>query len=106
MSDLLTSKVPRCLEMKTKIAGFELADILLIFLYLAVSNFIFGMTPLKPVMVWAATILLAAGLYFLKRGKPEDYLKDSLQFLLSETVFVAGPTDDAYQPVIKMGGYQ
>lgn len=104
MSDLLTSKVPRCLEMKTKIAGFELADILLIFLYLAMSNFIFGTTLLKPLMVWTATILLAAGLYFFKRGKPDDYLKDSLQFLLSETVFSAGTIDDDYQPVIKMGG--
>ena len=43
---LLTSKVPRALETKTKLFGFELADVLIIFIYLAVTNLIFGGTIL------------------------------------------------------------
>ena len=103
MQELIQSKVPRALETKTKIAGFELADILIIFLYLATSNFIFGSTALKPIMVWAATAALAGGLYFLKRGKPDDYLRHSVQFLLSDTVFVGGQADTEYRPLIQDG---
>ncbi len=104
MQELVSSKVPRALETKTKIAGFELADVLIIFLYLAASNFIFGTTALKPVMVWCATGLLAGGLYFLKRGKPDDFLRHTLQFFLSETVFTCGQADSEYRPVINDGG--
>ena len=39
---LLTSKVPRSLESKTRLFGFELGDLLLIFFYLASSNLVFG----------------------------------------------------------------
>ena len=49
---LVTSKVQRSLDAKTRLFGFELGDLLLIFLYLAISNLIFGGTRLKFPLVW------------------------------------------------------
>ncbi len=93
MDGLLVSKVPRSLESKTKIGGFEIADVLLIFVYLGLSNFVFGATALKPLMVWGITSLLGFVLYFAKRGKPDDYLPHLMQFHLAPTVLDAGGID-------------
>ena len=40
--ELLSTAVPRALENKTKLFGFELPDLLLIFLNLSVTNLVFG----------------------------------------------------------------
>ena len=56
---LLVSKVPRALDAKTRLFGFELADLLIIFLYLAMSNLIFGSTKAKFIIVWLGTLALA-----------------------------------------------
>ena len=98
---LLTSKVPRSLEKKTRLFGFELADLLFIFLYLAGSNLIFGQTSLKPLIVWAGTISLAGGLYFFKRGKPDGYLQHYGEFLYSPSVLSASQPDTDYRPYLK-----
>lgn len=96
--ELLISKVPRSLELKTKIFGFELGDALLIFLYLAVSNLIFAGTSFKFLFVWVGTFALALGLYFLKKGKPERYLQDLGEFYRTPSVFTASSSDTKYQP--------
>jgi hypothetical protein len=98
---LLTSKVPRSLEKKTRLFGFELADLLLVFLYLALSNLIFGQTSLKPLLVWGGTIAIGCGLYFLKRGKPDGYLQHYGEFLYSPSVLSASQPDTDYRPFIK-----
>ena len=98
---LLHSKVPRSLEKKTRLFGFELADLLIIFLYLALSNLIFGQTKLKPLVVWGGTVTLASSLYFLKRGKPDQYLQHHGEFLHSPSVLSAGLSDVDYQPYFK-----
>lgn len=95
---LLTSKVPRSLEKKTRLFGFELADLLLIFIYLAGSNLIFGQTSLKPLIVWGGTVAIASSLYFLKRGKPDNYLQHYGEFLYSPSVFTASQPDIDYRP--------
>jgi len=95
---LLVSKVPRSLEMRTKLFGFELADLLFIFLYLAVSNLIFGQTRLKFPMVWLGTVGIAAALHFLKRGKPENHLQHAGEFHWSSGVYSAGSPDLDYRP--------
>ena len=95
---LTISKVPRSLEKKTRLYGFELSDLLLIFLYLAVSNLVFGQTSLKPLMVWGATISMAAGLYYFKRGKPDNYLQHYGEFLYAPSVLSASQPDTAYRP--------
>jgi hypothetical protein len=97
---LLVSRVPRALENKTKMFGFELGDLLLIFLYLAISNLIFGSTSLKFVMVWMGTLGVATLLYFSKRNKPDQYLQHWGEYTRSPGVFSAGKMDTEYQPYL------
>jgi hypothetical protein len=97
---LLTSKVPRSLEKKNRLFGFELADLLLVFLYLTLSNFIFGQTKLKPLAVWGGTIAIGCGLYFLKRGKPDGYLQHYGEFIYAPSVLSASQPDTEYRPYI------
>ncbi len=98
---LLNSKVPRALETKTKLFGFELADVLIVFLYLSVSNFIFGGTKLKFLMVWMGTLVLGLALHFLKKGKPEDHLQHMGEFYRKPEVLSSGAPDLEYQPYLK-----
>ena len=86
---LLVSKFPRSLETRTKVLGFELGDLLLIFLYLSFSNFLFGATTLRFPLVWGATGCLAAVLYVSKRNKPDNYLQHTFQYYLSPSIYSA-----------------
>lgn len=95
---LLTSKVPRSLEAKTKLFGFEIADLLLIFLYLATSNLIFGSTRLKFPIVWIGTLVIAGVLYFVKRDKPDGFLQHWGEFKRMPGILSAGKSDTDYQP--------
>jgi hypothetical protein len=95
---LLVSKVPRALETKTRLFGFELGDLLFVFLYLAISNLIFGQTRLKLPMVWIGTLSLAGSLYFVKRGKPENYIQHAGEHFWSPGVLSAGAADLEYRP--------
>lgn len=98
---ILTSKVPRSLEKKTRLFGFELSDLLLIFLYLALTNLIFGQTSLKPLIVWGGTLALGSSLYFFKRGKPDNYLQHYGEFLYATSVLSASQPDTDYRPYFK-----
>jgi hypothetical protein len=98
---LLTSKVPRSLETKTKLFGFELGDLVLIFLYLALSNLVFGQTNFKLPLVWLGTLALGAILYFTKRGKPDHHLEHLGEYLRAPGVLSAGKADLQYQPYFK-----
>lgn len=98
--NLLTSKVPRALETKTKLFGFELSDLLIVFLYLSITNLAFGMTRLKGPIVWGGTLALSGVLYFLKRNKPENYLQEFGEFYRKPSIFTAGLSDSEYQPYL------
>ena len=95
MSDegLFTSKVPRALEMKTKLFGFELPDLLFIFFNLAVTNLIFGASHFRYPLVWGTTGALAAFLFFAKRGKPDNYLQHLGEYFTRPSYFKAGGAD-------------
>ena len=101
---LLVTKVPRNLDNRLRLFGFELADLLIVFLYLSLSNLVFGATRLKVPVVWIGTLAIAGTLYFVKRGKPDGYLQHLIQFKLRPTAFVAGAPDVIYQPVIRNNG--
>lgn len=77
---LKTTQVSKCLEKKLKIAGFEIPDILLIFLTVSILNFLFGQTDMKLVLVWLPSLALAAVLKFGKKGKPDNYLVHWFRF--------------------------
>ena len=97
---LLVTKVPRALDIKTKLFGFELGDLLLIFVYLALSNFIFGSTHLKFPFVWLGTAVIAVILYFTKRGKPDHYLQHLGEYYFAQGIFSAGVSDTEYLPYL------
>jgi len=101
--ELLTSSVPRTLETKSKIMGFELSDVLFLLLNLSVQNLIFGSTPLKIPMVFGTSLLLGMVLFFFKRGKPDNYIQHFFEYLLSAVVRSANASDETYQPFIKGG---
>lgn len=95
--ELLASRVPRALEMKTKLFGFELPDLLLIFLNLSVTNLIFGSSPLRYLLVWGTTLGLALFLFFAKRGRPDSYLQHLGEFLTVPSYRAAGRPDLKYR---------
>lgn len=103
-SQLLVTSVPRTLEAKSKIFGFELGDVLVLFLNLSLQNLIFGETGFKYLMVYGSTILFGFVLFFVKRGKPDSYLQHLSQFIVSPTVFYAGAADHKFNPIKKKGG--
>jgi len=94
---LLVTKVPRALELKNKLFGFELPDLLLIFLNLALSNLVFGGTNYRYTLVWGSTILIASFLYFAKRGKPDNYLQHFALFFIRPSYYCAGLGDKIYK---------
>ena len=99
MSDesLLTSVVPRTLETKSKIFGFELSDFLLLLLNLSIQNLIFGSTAMKIPMVFGTSLILAGLLFFMKRGKPDNYLQHYFEHLMSPAIMPANCLDKDYQ---------
>lgn len=94
---LMTTKVPRALEMKSKLFGFELPDLLLIFFNLAITNLIFGASRFRYPLVWGTSIFIAAFLFFAKRGKPDNYLQHLGEFYTKPSVRHAFGNDCAYK---------
>ena len=90
---LLTSSVPRALEMKSKLFCYELPDLLLIFFNLAITNLVFGGTNLRYPLVWGTTLSWALLLYFAKRGRPDGYIQHLGEFYVRPAYYAAGGTD-------------
>lgn len=102
--ELLTSSVPRTLETKSKIMGFELSDVLILLLNLSMQNLIFGGTSMKIPMTFGSSLILGSLLFFFKRGKPDNYIQHYSEHLLSPVVRTANAQDESYQPH-KKGGH-
>lgn len=90
---LMTTKVPRALEMKSKLFGFELPDLLFIFTNLAIENLIFGGSKYRYLLVWGTTLGMALFLFLAKRGKPDNYLQHLGEFLVKSAYKSAGKRD-------------
>ena len=71
---LKTEPTSRSLERKLLIMGFEIPDLLAIFLLLSILNFSFGSTNYKLFLVWLPTLAAAVILRIAKHGKPDNYL--------------------------------
>ena len=95
--ELLVSSVPRALEMKSKIFGFEIPDLLIIVLNMALTNFIFGTTSFRYPLVWGTTVSIALFLFFAKRGKPDGYLQHLGEYWAQSAHKVAGLRDLKYR---------
>jgi hypothetical protein len=98
--DLKVTQVSKCLDKKMIIMGFEVPDLLLIFLSMSVLNFLFGSTDLKWLFVWLPSLSLALTIRLTKRGKPENYLIHWLRFQIKPGVLSAfeEPTNETPSP--------
>lgn len=86
---LRTSSVAKCLDKKLLIMGFEIPDVLAIFLLLSVLNFVFGQSNFKLFFVWLPTALLALTLRLGKKGKPDGFLLHWLRFQIKPGIYSA-----------------
>ncbi len=73
MDDLKITPASRSLDRKLMLFGFELPDLLAVFILLALLNFIFGDTRLRLFLTWLPATVFAAVLRIAKRGKPQNY---------------------------------
>jgi hypothetical protein len=87
--NLKSTPVSRCLDKKMILLGFEVPDLLAIFLTLSVLNLVFGQTSLKIFLVWLPTLVLAGTLRFAKRGKPEGFLVHWVRYQIRPGVLSA-----------------
>ncbi|MBY0316300.1 MAG: hypothetical protein K2Q26_12310 [Bdellovibrionales bacterium] len=87
--------------MKSKLFGFELPDLLLIFMNLAVTNLIFGGSSFRYVLVWGTTSGMALFLFFTKRGRPDNYLQHLIEHYVKPVHFAAGRGDKRYRKLKK-----
>lgn len=77
---LRSEPTSQSLEKKLLIMGFEVPDVLAIFLLLSILNFAFGSTNHKLLLVWGPVALTAIALRIGKRGKPDNYLVHLAKF--------------------------
>lgn len=77
---LRSESTSQSLEKKLLIMGFEVPDVLAIFLLLSILNFTFGQTNYKLLLVWGPVLVAAVTLRIGKRGKPDNYLVHLAKF--------------------------
>ena len=94
-----TTSVSRCLDRKLVLFGFEVLDLIAVFLLLSVLNYVFGQLPFKWLFVWAPSVTLACVLRWGKRGKPEKYLVHWVRFQIKPGVYSAFPESPHGKPV-------
>lgn len=86
---LKTSEVYRCLDKKTLVFGFEILDLFLVFLVLAVLNFVLGQVPYKFFWTWGPSLVLGLALRIGKAGKPDNYLMHLVRYHFSPGILTA-----------------
>lgn len=100
--EIKVTEVSRCLDKKMVIMGFEIPDLLFIFLTMSILNFLFGTTNLKFLFVWLPSAAIALTIRFTKRGKPDNYLIHWLRFQIKPGVLSAfsDPTNQTPAPTL------
>ena len=100
--ELKVTEVSRCLDKKMMIMGFEIPDLLFIFLTMSILNFLFGTTNLKMLFVWLPSAAIALTIKLTKRGKPDNYLIHWLRFQIKPGVLMAfnDPTNQTPPPTL------
>ena len=90
------------LDRKLKLLGFEVLDLVLLFIFLSILNMIFGEGQ-KLLGVWLPTLIGAAILRIGKHGKPDKYLIHLIKYQRSPGVYSAfkKPTHQEWPPHIK-----
>lgn len=83
------TSVSKCLDKKMVLFGFEVLDLLAVFLVLSILNLVFGQMPFKWLFVWLPSLSLACLLRWGKRGKPDKYLVHWIRFQIKPGVYSA-----------------
>ncbi len=86
---LKATPLSKCLDKKLLIFGFEIPDLLAVFLLLSGLNFFFGSSGYTLFLVWAPPTLLALIIRFGKRGKADNYLIHLLRYKFTPGVYPA-----------------
>lgn len=104
--DLKVTSVSKCLDKKMMIMGFEILDLLFIFLSMSILNFLFGTTSLKLLFVWLPSLSIALTIRLTKRGKPDNYLIHWLRFQIKPGKIWAfpEPSHDVIPPKLNERG--
>ncbi|MDB5036785.1 MAG: hypothetical protein JWQ35_313 [Bacteriovoracaceae bacterium] len=90
MDELRSSTIHRNLDSKIKIMGMEVHDLILILIFAATMNLIFGRTGFAFVFVILIPAILGSTLYLIKRNKPDGFLIDYFRYHLSPGWYAAG----------------
>jgi hypothetical protein len=99
--ELKFTSVSKCLDKKMMIMGFEIPDLLVIFLTISILNFMFGSTGMKFILVWLPSIALALTIRLSKRGKPDNYLLHWLRFQMKPGVISAFAEPSHSEPILR-----
>jgi hypothetical protein len=91
--------VSKCLDKKLVIFGFEVPDLLAVFIVLSLLNLIFGQSNFKLLLVWMPSLALALLLRLGKRGKPDNHLVHWLRYQIRPGIWSAFAESDAWQPL-------
>ena len=75
-----TTPVSKCLDKKLLIMGYEIPDLIAIFILLSVLNLTLGSLGSKLLLVWLPTISFALILRYGKKDKPENYLVHLIRY--------------------------
>ena len=89
MHDLDSSVVHRNLDAKLKIGGLEALDLLAVLIFSAFMGVFFDGGLSGFIFVFMLPLTLLIFIYFIKRNKPEGFLKDLLRFSLSRGFYSA-----------------
>ena len=97
----MVTRVPRALDLKNKLFGFELSDVLIVFFNLSLMNLCFGATKFRTPLVWGTTLVLGLILHFGKRGKPDGYVQHLGELLSTSGTRFGGAPDTKYKNFLK-----
>ena len=95
-----TTPVSKCLDKKIQVLGYEVPDLLAIFLLLGILNFLFGQTDSKLLFVWGPTLAAALFLKIVKKDKPDNFLIHFSQYHANPKFYSAFPSpQNSYQKI-------
>ena len=77
--ELNTSSTHRGLNVKMKIGGLEALDLICCLILCAVLNLFFGRFSFGPLIVFGLPLICLLCLYFGKKNKPDDFLKQLIR---------------------------
>ena len=91
MEGLETSQVYKCLERKTRILGFEVADLFVLSLSFCALNLVFAGADLKMLYTFGPVAALGLLLRAMKGGRADNFLLHWIRFHVTPGVYRAWP---------------